>query len=315
MASLPYTLTTARSYLSLFLRNGGQDPLAYSDAQKDLAFQQCADELIRESRIDPVIGTMVLQNGSSNLPAVPSVIEAFRTDRAITAYLSSSNVQVQGTYLDPNFPYYTEGAPMWSDIIPTSTVVKIMPYPWVLDNQRAYPQNGQPTMIGFNQLTGTGICFPTPNQDYTLTLQWVDLFSTWTPGTQGAYSSANSYTIGDVVSNGTNGTYQSLTSNNSSNTPVTATAYWAQVSTSQTYAQAPGGVTFNLPNDYLRAIFTVGAVAVIQNSDPTNSFAEFAKGAWQNYLISMRGKGTLGQNSVPLIGRGLTGQSGVCFGW
>lgn len=310
---LDINLVQGRSYAKLFIRNGGQDPLAYSDQQIDFAFQTCADRLIREGRIEPVLCTITLNASNSQLTGFPT---NFRTDRVVKAYISSTNAQVNGYYLDPNFSYYSIGAPVWSDLSPTTVNLKIVDYPYILDHIQMYGSVSQPTMIGYDQRSGTGQCFPIPDQNYTASIMWIDLFTQWVPGSQGAYSSTNTYTLGDVVSDGTNGTFQSLSQINLNNTPHSSTASsWTQISTSSSYAAAPANVTFNLPNDYLRQLFTVGIVSVVQGNDPMNSFGQAAKASFEEFLTNMRGQGNLGENSIMIAGRGMAMGAGSSWGW
>ncbi len=309
---LDINLIQGRSLAKMFIRNGGQDPLAYSDQQIDFAFQTCADRLIREGRIEPVLCSITLNASNSQLTGFPT---NFRTDRVVNAYISSTNAQVNGSYLDPNFPFYSVGAPLWSDLSPTTVNLKIVSYPSILDNIQMYGAVGQPTMLGYDQRSGTGQCFPIPDQNYTASIMWIDLFTQWVPGSQGVYSSGSTYTLGDVVSSGTNGTFQSLTQGNINNTPHTATSAWVSLSTSSSYASVPANVTFNLPNDYLRQLFTVGIVSVVQGNDPMNGFAQSAKASFDQFLAEMRGKGNLGENSIMIAGRGLSMGGGSSWGW
>ncbi len=182
------TLGNVDTYARSYLRNGGSDSSAYTSGQIGFAFQTAAEEVIRECFLLPKIGTITLANGVNDLPSMPT---GFRPDRLMKAYLSSTNARISMPYLDPNSPYYTEGAPAFSDLSPTSISLMVVSTAYLLDLRAGAPQVGQPTMIAFDQISGTGMCFPTPDQDYTATLQWNDQLTNFTPGTSSAGTTFN----------------------------------------------------------------------------------------------------------------------------
>lgn len=308
---MAYTLSMARSYIRLFARNA-QSSAAYTDQQVDFALQTAVDKLVRETCLLTRIDAITLTSGSNILPAMP---DNFRPDRIEQIYLSSSNAQVNPGYLDPDFSYNTVGAPFFYDGLPNTVGLSICTYQNLLDHQQAYAQNSQPTMVAFNARTGTGLCWPIPDQNYTATIVWNELFTKWPAGLQGVFSTSNTYTMGDVVVTGTASpytAYQSLIANNATNS-VNTTAAWLTIGT--TSQSTPVSLTFNVVDDYLTECFAYGAGSLMQLTEPENRYAALAQEKFTDFINSMRGKGNLGVQSIQIGSRGALSGGGYGGGY
>ncbi len=281
--------------------------------QVDLAFSSRCDELIRRAWLLLSINTITATANDNTIPTMPA---NFRPDRLKQAYLTGSNVIVNTGSMEGYSPYYSIGAPLipW-DRYQTANL-RLAPYIEVLNKTLAYQNSGggsitgQPTDIAFDQISGSGLFFPTPDQNYSCTIRWNQLFTTWSFGTQGAWSSAIQYYVGDVVSNGGH-TYQAILP--SLNVAVGTASTWTDLGVST--ITAPASVTFNLPDDYLLPVIQKGVRATLLQVDKDNAnLAATALKEWNDYLVEMESKGDLGENFVtqtPSYSGGDGGWSGI----
>src|ERR1035437_1536612 len=167
-------LITIRQTCRQFARNA-LGSTQYPDQQIDVAFSQRADELIRRAWLLLTLN-QISTTASSN--AVPTMPTNFRPDRIKQAYLTGSNVVIT-PWTGPGYsPYYSIGAPVNPNCLYRTAKLQLPPFLDVLNRTLAYQANpplGQPTDIAFDQLSGSGLFWPTPDQIYTVNIQWNQL--------------------------------------------------------------------------------------------------------------------------------------------
>ncbi len=187
--SFSLTLTDARTIVRYFAHNARSTAM-YPDALIDFAIQATCDLVVREAYLLLHIATIPLTSGNMSLPSPPT---NFRPDRSARAYLVGANVVVDfgwGGYagdagawpeytvigqVDPDPAYGVEYNPRRSELLITEFTA-------LLDLSLGVVRSGQPTKMAFNTQTASGIVYPTPDQNYTLTLAWQNQFTQWTAG-------------------------------------------------------------------------------------------------------------------------------------
>lgn len=141
-------LTTARSFVRQFARNAG-DSSMYSDADVDRAIQAIADDFIFITKCTRLVSSVTLTESTAALPAFPT---NFRPERLLSAYIG-------------DYPPLDQ---VDHDVLRAARL--------------ANDSTDRPTLISFDSYT-TGEVYPKPTATYlTLSLRWLEPFTTWTPG-------------------------------------------------------------------------------------------------------------------------------------
>jgi len=143
-------LSTARTWVRQYARNAG-DSSMYSDADIDRAIATVGNRFVRETRCLKTTDSLALTTSSSALPSLPT---GFRAERSIRAWVLLAGV-AKGTL---QFPLHSD----------------------LVEAQIRRARTGLPMFIAFDSWT-TGEVYPTPDQDYTVKLQWQQFFTTLAP--------------------------------------------------------------------------------------------------------------------------------------
>jgi hypothetical protein len=164
------------------------------------------------------------------------------------------------------------------------------------------PDNGVPTDCAFldnltSAVSGNPTLYLYPINDLLRTLFaqfWVP-FTTWLPGSQGAWSAVASYRVGDIVSI-SSVLYQCLTDHVNQQPP--SVTYWKVVTTTLTVATDPATLTLNIPEPWLIKILPLGPRAILQSPDPEYAYST---PSWQAYMAArdeLRQAGILGETFI-----------------
>jgi hypothetical protein len=251
-----YTLADRRAWVRQFARNA-QDSSAYPDAEIDRAMHLAADEWVRLTKATRQLSTLALTAGSAALPSLP--------DDCMPEKFLQSFLTLSGRLIDPKFQLTSYEAVLAAQAnlgaecgyFPTAT-------------SSGSPTSGQPKMMGF-QDRGTGIVYPTPDAAYAVNVWWWAPVTSFRAGVQGDWSSSTAYVYGDVVAD--SGTLYSCVQGHTNQQPPN-TSYWTSLGADAGGAiDDPATLTFNLPDDHLRAIDTFGTPAFLQFTEPTKAFA------------------------------------------
>lgn len=152
------TITEARALLLAFAANKGETSI-YGEVAQDHAIMAIGEDVITFSDCTLRTDSVTLTSGSDALPALPT---NFLPNRLRRAYLTGSNVVISAADDTP--------------------ALQPVDYMQILKMRIMEAEEGQPTEIGFDSLTG-GYVYPKPDENYTLKLQWLEPFTTWTAGT------------------------------------------------------------------------------------------------------------------------------------
>lgn len=301
------TISAARNLVRVFARNAG-DASFYPTYMLDLALFRAANELIRGAHLALRTDAQATVADQASYTVTPTI---FRCDRLDSVFLTGTNVQVR---MGQQYPVlrewlYARGAPLdsYGDRFKTARLA-IVDYTDLNDYAIACPTTGQPVMIGF-QNDGTYNLWPTPDQVYNVNRRWSDLFTTWTFGiptvsftntagvlsavvvtdgsdTQGALAVTFSDTGGGTGATGT----ATVTNGALASVAITAggTGY-----TSATQLLLNGfnanNQTFNLPDDLLYEVLSLGAPAFLQFNDPEHAYATEKGAEFKAYIKSVAG--------------------------
>lgn len=307
-----FKLAKSRTIVRQAAKNAG-DATYYETLMVDLAVQRAANELIRESNLAMRLDGLAT---SANTPeyATPT---GFRCDRLVSAYLTGPNVIVRPSYfgIDPQ-GLYNRGAQDFTGYYgggnerDTMKLV-ITSYQSVYDMHKANDLSGQPAFIGFSSDGGYRL-YPCPDQAYVLNLSWSDLFTQWALGVPLTSFTNTAGVLSAVVvmdpSDNQGTTLSAAFSDSGGGTGATATATVTNGALASVAVGGSGGsgysgltklllggddsadVTFNLPNDYLYEVLTLGAPAFLQFTQPEAAYATVAGKAFKEYIAQTKGR-------------------------
>lgn len=248
------SLYAARQMARQFTRNA-QDSTMYNNVAIDTAIQIAADDWLRITKSSRVLTSVNLAQGSNIVPTMPA---NWKPELVFNFSLSLNGKVVCPTlnFVDPT-ELDASNAALYGNSSSLGSTNSAQ----------------QPSLIAFTEnspcagLTGPGLC----NQAYTVDCWWWEPFTAWIPGTMGQYSSASTYTAGDIVAVSTvsGNLYQSLINANTNHTPASSPTQWTLYATLSTTAD-PLTLFFNLPDDEMRVILTIGVRAFLQMAEPEN---------------------------------------------
>jgi hypothetical protein len=170
---------TARQIVQQFARSAGSTE-EYPVIELDRCIKMAADEFISETGYLKNVDTLTLTSGNDALPALPT---NFRPDRLLSAYLTGSNVTVSMTHSHrANWPGYFVDSNARDGVGATrQAVLDVTSHERLISLKYGVAESGQPSEIAFSSHTA-GMVYPNPDQNYTLVLRWLGLFTTWTDG-------------------------------------------------------------------------------------------------------------------------------------
>ena len=303
-----FTISESRQLIRVFSRNAG-DPTVYATTMVDFSFQRAANELIRQAHLILRTDTTSTLTGTSSY-ATP--VSTFRCDRMDSAFLSGPNVVVDSDfgYSGNGFSGWTRGAPMGLSTTRRTARLDIVDYTDLNDYLIADPNPGQPRMIAF-QSDGLFSLYPIPDQVYTVNLRWSDFFTSWKRGipltsftnTAGVLSApvivdpSDNYgtTLAGAFVDSGSGAGATLTVN-MSNGSLYSMAVGGGGGTNYSAATilTLGGdnsadQTFNLPDDLMYEILSLGAPAFLQFNDPEKAFATAKGKEFMDFINRIKG--------------------------
>jgi hypothetical protein len=138
----------AREFVKQFARNAAGSNSQYTLEEIDRSIQAVCDRFILKTRCTRRTDTLTLTINSSVLPALPT---NFRPEKLLRVWIPS---QGRLTRVD---------------------------HGGIIDRQLDEGATGVPEYIGFDSFT-SGEVYPTPDVAYSVKLQWVEPFTTWTAG-------------------------------------------------------------------------------------------------------------------------------------
>jgi hypothetical protein len=264
------TLAAIRPWIRQSAREAGAIG-EYTEAQVDRAFITVGARFCRITRAIRSVSTLAITSATAALPSFPT---GFRPEQALSAYLNDDD----------------------------ETTVRIVDPEKLRADRTADDASGVPTELCFDTATA-GQVYPTPDAAYTLSLRWWHTFqdgSLWTPGARGAYSSAVTYRVGDVVSvtSGSTTIYVCIQAPALNQAPASSATYWTSLGTGTAASVDPALITCNIPDDWLAELLPKGPPAILQGNDPKH---RYATQAWADYLAfenSIKGAGGTGAKSV-----------------
>lgn len=279
------TISEARRWARVFSRNAYNSAI-YKDYAVDMAIQAAANELIRKSRIGQTQATAPYTSGTATIDF--SAVSGFH-------------------------PRYIQRAWIGDNTSTMRDAIKIVSYQDILDTRQGRgvyvlsPTNG-PTLLAFTD-ESTGVLWPTPTENGTLTFLWRPLFTSWTVGTiykatatatvagglvtaltvtsgGGAYASAPAVTF-----SGGGGTSAAATAvldiDLQQVTSITITNAGTGYTTAPTVAIAGGvaDVTLGLADEYLMGVCEYGAPYKLHQYEPEHAkMSQAIKASWQDFI-------------------------------
>lgn len=230
------------------------DASEYPDYYVDVAIQNAAARWVRACKGTAKLDTLTMTVGSNVLPAFPS---GFAANLAIDTYLT-----IPGFLIPPEINITTIEAVLQAQLFAWGWCT---PGPYLQPIPQTSPPTGQPVLIGFSDQTDA-ITNTLADKAYVVNLWWYPLFTSWQPGSQGAWSASTNYQAYDVVSSG-GSAYQCIQPNVNEVPPNAI--YW-QLLSGVTVA-TPTTLTTNLPDDQLAVVTQWGAPAMLQWAEPERS--------------------------------------------
>ena len=241
----------------------GSDTSLYTPANLDTAILGAMDDFGDYTKFMKRIDTITLATGTAVLPSLPT---NFTAGRLLSAYMTSVNVQAWNGIYGVWCPLFGVGEPtwgpgLWGNLSAELEQVGIEQY---INARQGQPATMQPGCIAFDTYN-TGAVYPTPDQDYTLTLRWYEPFTPFQAGTQGAWVNGTQYYVGDIVSvGGTEGWYCNIPNNATSPAAPNWTDLGAMTVTDPNTITAPA----SMPDNVLREILIKGAPAFFMFNKP-----------------------------------------------
>lgn len=273
------TLASARDYVRQWLR--GESGVAFNAREIDRAMMTQGDDLIRRSRVGVQLSSLTLTANDEALPAFPS---GFRPDRFMSAWLIDSS-----------------GIPL-----PQLNVISHVEL-----RERQY-QHGtsasRPEYIAFSTHTA-GVLYPKPDAAYTMKLEWLPFFDSWTEGIGQVTATVSggaitAFTISDGGFYATAPTV-TFTGGGGSGASVTATLTDNAISGftigsgGSGYTTAPtvllngvsaATVTITaLPDDLTRRLLLYGVPALLQLNMPQEPYTGIAMKEYEKLVLEAAG--------------------------
>jgi hypothetical protein len=284
-------LTTARSYIAQWLR--GESGVAFNAAEYDRALLTQGDDFIRRARFGVQVSNLTISDSTEALPAFPT---GFRPDRFLSAWLiDASSVPVRQlsliSQLELRERQYQHGI---SDSIPE--------YLAFLTNT-------------------TGELYPVPDQAYTLKLEWLPFFDSWTEGIAqttavlsgsglasitvnhgGYYASTPAVTFSGGGGSGAAATAVLTDNVLTSFTSITAGTGYTSAPTVLLDGVATSTVTLSaIPDDILRPILIYGCGALLQANMPQEPYAALSLKKYEELI--QRCSGMFGAQATAVFSR------------
>ena len=312
------TISSARKIVRYSARSAG-DPTVYPTFLVDIAFRRAANYLIREAHLCLRTDS---QPTVANQTAYTVTPTTFRCERLDSAYLSGSNVVVNlgRNESGRREADYISGGYMGSISHPGTARLAIVDYTDLNDYLIADPRPGQPRMIAFAS-DGSYSLYPIPDQVYTVNIRWSDFFTAWNPGvpltsfvnTGGLLSAVSVIDASD--NQGTS--LAAAFSDSGGGAGATATATLSNGALASVAVGGGGGANytaatqlllggynsadqaFNLPDDLLDEVMTLGAPSFLCFADPEKAFASSQGKAFLEFVERIKGKvGGLGVKRI-----------------
>ena len=272
------TLTQARSYVRQWLR--GESGVAFNAAEYDRALLTQGDDFIRRARFGVQVSTLVISDSTEALPTFPT---GFRPDRFLSAWLIDS------------------------DSVPVAQLSLISQ----LELRERQFQHGVsdsiPEYLAFLTNT-TGELYPAPNAAYTMKLEWLPFFDSWTEGiaqTTAVLSGGGlaSITIADggyyastpaVTFSGGGGSGAAATAVLTDNvvtsfTSITAGTGYTTAPTVLLDGVATSTVTISaVPDDILRKLLITAVPGLLQINMPQEPYSKLALEQYEQLVVECR---------------------------
>ena len=192
---------------NLGVRNG-TDYLMFTPYVIDISITAAINDFCDRTKFTKRTDPITLTANTMTLPAFPT---GFVPGRLLDAIMTSSNVQTFPPCFGPWMSYQTVGAPV---VDPTygyavqnlNAELTQCDYATVVNLRQSVAQQGQPGLIAFDTAS-TGVVYPQPTENYTLTLTWFEPMTVFTPGTQGTWSATKTYYPNDAVTGSSAATF------------------------------------------------------------------------------------------------------------
>lgn len=267
---MSFTLSDSRNWARQFCRNAG-DSSAYTAVNLDRSIQLAGDAWLRITKSSRVLGTLTLSSGNFNLPSPPlGWVPEFQMQQTLLQantvispyiFFTDYNEVLQAQFLNNN-----SGS----------------------SNGTAGIMTGIPRLFGYRNET-EGICFPTPNQDYTLLVWFWKKFTEWTPGQAELEISTSNFSVDSVavLSGGYYASPPTVTASGGSGSGATFAVGLSPtgeinqidvVTQGTNYTNTAilvngvdcSTITFDLPDDAMRIISSDGCEAYLQRNEQQN---------------------------------------------
>lgn len=268
---MSFTIATARSWARQFCRNA-QDSSAYTARQIDRALQLAGDEWLRFTKSSRTLGTLTLTAGNYNLPAAPT--------GWIPEFQMKQTLLYNGNVIDPYITFTDYNEVLQAQFLSTGSANSV---------GTSSVMMGTPRIFGYRNETD-GICFPTPDQNYTLLVWFWQKFTEWTPGNAELQVSVTNFGISSVgvLSGGYYDSVPTATVTGGSGSGATFLVGLNQdgsirevgITTQGVNYTSPltisvngidcGVLTFDVPDDAMRVISTDGCESYLQANEQQN---------------------------------------------
>jgi hypothetical protein len=287
---MPYTLADLHRLARLGGRNA-MDSRWYSYQSVDYALLQSLKDWARRTKVTGTLTQITLTVGSNVVPTLPADLKA--------EYITQAYLSIAGSPINPGIQFSSYEDVLCSDVR--------TPGNWGDHNSNALAiPNGQPTMLGFQTPT-TAFLNTLCDQAYTLNLWWWDKPPAWQAGQAfvaamviaGAITSLQVLIPGSIYR-----TPPTITISDAAGTGATIGAVAISLGSIVSIQLTSGGSgyvapavsingvsaampVFNMDDDALEAIASLGAPYYLQKSEPANraqaqsSYQQFEETALQ----------------------------------
>ncbi len=293
------TLTLARPRVRQGVVKSGGDPSRFSDFDIDFAIRTFGNDFVNRARCTRTISTLdlLLNNPAVDFSSltgfVPDLLYEYgalvvSSDWA-TATLSAGAV----ASIAVNYSAIYATTPAITFTGDVACGMEITGLGDLYEMRRCGSSSGTPQHLAFKSMSAADV-YPPPKADGALNVCWTPTFTDFVPGTQGNYSAAVNYYLGDVVLSSSLA-YTCIQSG-IAQTPASSPTYWT--ATGGTTLTAPGSVTLNIPDYLLDAVLFWGAGAGLMAPAEDIARGQGAMSAYEAHVRNSMGRGGLGAKSV-----------------